>query len=350
MKVEEGKYSLTEIVDWFRNRNLVVNSDYQRGGGLWPQSAKSYFIDTILRDFPFPKVYFHESIDKALKKPRREIVDGQQRITTIVEYVEGKFALGRNAREFAGSRFEDLPEETQDLFWAYTVSVDVIRNADKNEILQMFRRMNAFTLPLNESEKRHSEFFGQFKDWVNGLLDRQGRVLTDWKVLTSRQVVRMADAEFVTDLALAVSEGIVSTSPAKLKGIYKQFDETFDEFTTYDERISGVLTATVENLSGVKGTFATKLHVFHSLQCAMLHNKYGLPGAEELTGLRPIGEYFTDADSAVISIRKLAAAHEEKDLGEYGEYVRAASEGGNRAAQRAIRISWLGRALRGEFA
>jgi hypothetical protein len=64
VKVEEGKYSIAEIVDWFKNKSLVVNSDYQRAGGLWPTSAKSYFIDTILKDFPFPKVYFHERADK----------------------------------------------------------------------------------------------------------------------------------------------------------------------------------------------------------------------------------------------------------------------------------------------
>ncbi|WP_018507086.1 DUF262 domain-containing protein [Thiobacillus thioparus] len=349
MKVEEGKYSIAELVDWFRSRSLVVNQQYQRGGGLWPAAAKSYFIDTIIRDFPFPKVYFHELIDKTSKKPRREIVDGQQRITTIVEFADDKFPLGRNAREFAGMKFSDLPEETQDVFWAYTVSVDVIRNADRNEILQMFRRMNAFTLPLNDAEKRHSEFFGEFKDWVNRALDRFGSVLIDWNVLTSRQIVRMADAAFVADLALAVEEGIVSTSPTKLRSLYKKYDETFDHLEEIDQRVIGSLDSAIEYLSGIQGTHATKPHVFHSLLCALIHNKFGLPGAEDLTGIAPIGEYFVDADRAVASIRRLAAAHEENDIGEFAEYVKAASEGGNRGPQRALRIKWLCRALRGEF-
>ena len=49
----------------------------------------------------------------------------------------------------------------------------------------MFRRMNTFTLPLNAAEKRHSEFFGEFKDWVNTILDRFGSVLVNWEVFTS---------------------------------------------------------------------------------------------------------------------------------------------------------------------
>lgn len=350
MKVEEGKYSVAELVDWYRNRVLVVNKDYQRGGGLWPQAAKSYFIDTVLRDFPFPKVYFHEHIDKSTKKPRREIVDGQQRLSTIVEFADGKFPLGRNARELEGMRFSDLPEDKQYAFWSYTVSVDVIRNADRNEILQMFRRMNAFTLPLNEAEKRHSEFFGEFKDWVNGVLDRYGSVLVDWNVLTSRQIVRMGDAEFVADLALAVEEGIVSTSPTKLRGLYRHHDDNFANMGHLDTHVVGAFDAVLENFSALQGTYATKPHVFHSLLCALIHNRFGLPGAAEAIGLEPIGQYFVDAERALTSIKRLVAAHEEKELGEFAEYVRAASEGGNRGPQRALRLKWLCKALRGEFA
>ena len=86
MKVEEGKYSILKLTDWFRRKELVVNSEYQRGAGLWPTAAKSYFIDTVLKGFPFPKVYFYERMDKETRRPRREIVDGQQRITTLVEF------------------------------------------------------------------------------------------------------------------------------------------------------------------------------------------------------------------------------------------------------------------------
>lgn len=350
MKIEEGNYSIAELVDWFKNKVLVVNPEYQRGGGLWPVAAKSYFIDTILRDFPFPKVYFHELVDRGSRKPRKEIVDGQQRLSTIVEFAEGRFALGKNARDLAGRTFAELPEELQDHFWAYTVAVDVVRNASRAEILQMFRRMNAFTLPLNEAEKRHSEFFGEFKDWVNLALDRFGVILVDWKILTSRQVVRMGDAEFVADLALAVEEGAVSTSPAKLRALYKKYDDVFDSRDAIEERVFGALETAIETFSALQGTHATKPHVFHSLLCALILNRFGLPRSEDAIGLSPIGEYFTDGDRALASIRRLVAAHEESDLGEFAEYVRAASEGGNRGPQRAVRIRWLCRALRGEFA
>jgi hypothetical protein len=296
VKVEEGKYSVAELVDWYRRRDLVVNTEYQRGGGLWPTSAKSYFIDTILKEFPFPKVYFHERVDKETKRPHREIVDGQQRISTIVDFVDGRFALGKNARGLEGQRFAELSEDQQDSFYSYTVSVDVIRNADRSEILQMFRRMNAFTLPLNAPEKRHSEFFGEFKDWVNTILDQYGSILIDWNVFTSRQVVRMADAEFVADVALAIEEGIVSTSPAKLLNLYKKYDSAFPTRSTLNERVSGALDVVLTDLSSLQKTYITKPHVFHSLLCALLHNRFGLKNADEMTGLLPLEKYYSDQD------------------------------------------------------
>lgn len=350
MKVEEGKYSIAELVDWYRRRELVVNTEYQRGGGLWPSAAKSYFIDTILKDFPFPKVYFHERIDKDTKRPRREIVDGQQRISTIVDFADDKFSLGKNARGLEGKRFSSLTEEQQDSFYSYTVAVDVIRNAERSEILQMFRRMNAFTLPLNAPEKRHSEFFGEFKDWVNTVLDEFGQVFVNWNILTSRQVVRMADAEFIADLALAIEEGIVSTSPAKLTALYRKYDKAFPNRDNLNETITAAFNVVLGELSELQDTYITKPHIFHSFLCALVHNRFGLKGAEEIIGIPAIGSYFNHRDRALISVKRLAAAHEEKDLTHFSEYVQAASEGGNRAPQRATRVKWLCQALQGQFA
>jgi len=349
MKVEEAKYSIAEIVDWYRRKELVINEEYQRGGGLWPVPAKSYFIDTILKDFPFPKVYFHERLDRETKRPRREIVDGQQRISTIVEFIDQKFSLGKNAVGLEGARFDQLSDDVQNRFYSYTVSVDVIRNADRSEILQMFRRMNAFTLPLNAAEKRHSEFFGEFKDWVNTLLDKYGNLLIDWNVFTSRQIVRMADAEFVTDLALAVQEGIVSTSPAKLRALYSTYDKHFDARDSMNEQITDSLNVVLNDFSQLQRTYLTRPHILHSFICALIHNRFGLPNGSQTTDLEPIGQYFYDHDRAISSVTRLAIAHEEKDTEEFPEYVQAASEGGNRAAQRAVRVRWLCNALRGEI-
>ena len=207
MKVDESRVSIATLRDMLTRGDLVANKGYQRSPGLWPNASRSYFIDTILEGYPFPKIYFHEYLDRKTKKVKTEIVDGQQRITTIQDFLNDKFALGKNSARYAGCFFSSLDEDTQDSFLFYTVSTDVIRDAGHPEILQMFRRMNAYTLPLNAAEKRHSEFFGEFKDMVTRVLDRS-TLLSEWDVFTTRQIVRMADAAFIADLVLAMQEGV----------------------------------------------------------------------------------------------------------------------------------------------
>lgn len=347
MRIEESKYSIAEIVDMMRRKDLVANEEYQRAARLWPNSAKSYFIDTILQDYPFPKIYFYEKLDRSSHRPRREIVDGQQRLSCIIDFIDDKFILGRNAGKYDGLKFSSLSEDEQMQFLSYTVSTDVIRNAEKSEILQMFRRMNAYTLPLNAAEKRHSEYFGEFKDWINTMLDKHGGLLVNWGILTSRQVVRMADAELMTEWILAIEDGIISSSPARLKRPYEEYDNEFPLAGSYEEKISTTLTTITEQLSPLQETYITKSYVFHSLVCALIHCRWGLPNFEAETGIRSSGVFFHNRDLALESLKLLASAHEEKDPLFFPEYVQACTEGANRAPQRRIRTKFLCMALQG---
>jgi hypothetical protein len=173
-------------------------------------------------------------------------------------------------------------------------------------------------------------------------------MFVEWGVLTSRQIVRMADAEFIADVALAVEEGIVSTSPAKLRALYQKYDQHFTA-TNIQQFVTAALETIQTQLSGLQDTYIVKPHIFHSLCCALIHNRFGLPGGVEVTGLNPIGTFFSDRETAIAGLRRLGVAHEEKEDGVLGDYVQAASEGGNRASQRATRIRWLCGALRGEL-
>lgn len=347
MKVDESKLSIANLRDMLRRGDLVANKSYQRAGGLWPVASRSYFIDTVLEGFPFPKVYFHEFLDRHSKKVRTEIVDGQQRITTIQDFLNNKFTLGKNSHKYSGKRFEDLDEDVQDKFLFYTVSTDVIRDAGTSEILQMFRRMNSYTLPLNAAEKRHSEFFGEFKDTVARIIDNAS-FLAEWGVITTRQIVRMGDAAFVADLMLAMEEGLVSTSDTKLHALYKKYDQAFPRSAEFEFILGEIFDFITQELSGIQDTYMTKPFAMYALCCALYHNKYGLPGFRVASGLAPIGVFLScTPEVATQNLIELAAAHEGKDMSVYPEYVEAMGEGSNRERQRAVRVKTLCAALRG---
>ncbi len=85
--------SIAEVRDQMANKVLTANRAYQRGAGLWPVSAKSYFTDTLMNEDPFQSVYIHEYISRDTKVVGKDIVDGQQRLTTIFDFLNDDFHL-----------------------------------------------------------------------------------------------------------------------------------------------------------------------------------------------------------------------------------------------------------------
>src|SRR5437868_2339472 len=107
MIINNNNYSVLEIINMLERRELLVNQEYQRGSGLWPDGPSSYFIDTILESYPFPKIYMYEVLDREARGVRKEIVDGQQRIKTIVRFYNNEFTLSGDT-QYAGRTFAEL--------------------------------------------------------------------------------------------------------------------------------------------------------------------------------------------------------------------------------------------------
>lgn len=351
MNLDSSTYSVADLQEMFGRKDLVVNKSYQRGAGLWPSSARSYFIDTMLTKFPFPKLYFSESLDRATRKVVREIVDGQQRFTTMMDFIGDKFRLSTVSKQYSGMLFSDLPEEIQLSFLAHPVPVDVIRNASKADILEMFRRMNAYTLPLNEAEKRHAQFHGPFKWFVNRLTDDFSATFVNFNILTNRQIVRMADAELITEMVLSLESGVISTSPKLLTNLYHQNDERFEKEVQYELIIREFFDFVAQQLTDFKTSYLMKSYTIHTLFCACVHNKLGLPDPNSEIGLEPIGHFYSNIDVAREQLRELSLAHETKDLtGAFKDYVLAVEGATTRKPSRLVRVRHLAKALRGELA
>lgn len=348
MRIDTSNYSVVEIQNMLSRKELVVNETYQRGSGLWPAGARSYFIDTMLNGFPFPKIYFSESLDRSNKRIVREIVDGQQRISSMMDFVDNKFKLTSVSKKYAGKKFSDLDEEEQNSFLGYSIPVDVIRNGGASEILEMFRRMNAFTLPLNDAEKRHSSFTGPFKWFINRLSDELSGFFVGFDVFTNKQIVRMADSELLSDVILAMESGLLSTSPKLLSNLYEKYENDFDKEDFYYDRLNEVFTAIATQLPGIRNTYMLKPYALHTLICAMLHNKYGIPGVLEEIGIAPSGSFFADREIAESQLKALAASHESKDYGgKYSSYVLACEGATTRRPSRTTRVAFILKALQG---
>ena len=345
MIINTATYSISELVEQFDRHDLIVNRDYQRGTGIWPDGPSSYFIDTILEGFPFPKMYVYEYLTRPEHRTKKELVDGQQRLNTIRRFLADDLTLAQDSK-FAGQKFSDLDEDDRIAFLSYPVAVDVIRNARPPEILQMFRRMNAFTLPLNEAERRHSSYQGAFKWFVNSTADDLSEFFISYGVFTAREIVRMADAEFISECVLAMERGVISTSPSDLNRIYQKYDEKFDDAEHYSNLINSSFQYLTANFDLLRKTKLMKNYALQSLVIALQFARYGNETLSKEWNIQPIGRFSSDPDRAVQGLLTLAQAHEAKELGgPYGRYVWGCMGGTNREPRRRARLCAILRIL-----
>jgi len=346
MKINHSEYTISEIIDMIERNEVIVNKEYQRSAGIWPPYAQSYFIDTILEGFSFPKIYFYQNLDKKTRKPIKEIVDGQQRLHAIKEFVGNNIRIGGASKNHSGKKFDDLAEEKQNDFLMYSVPTDVILSASRSELLEMFRRINAYTAPLNEAEKRNSVYQGDFKWFITELCDKFSPTLEEFKILTDKQIIRMADAELFTDLALVLDVGIKSKSSTQLGGIYKKYNDGFANKDAWMKIFESFFDLVHSELSALKPTFIFKPYVFYSVFAAFVHAKFGITNGERDIGHASIGTYFNNRDKMVEYLSRLAEAHElQTETGEFSEYVKACLNTTTKEAQRKTRTYFIYKAL-----
>jgi hypothetical protein len=147
---------------------IDTQPDYQRPA-VWSNSQKQLLVDTILRGYDVPKVYWRQV---QTKPDKYEVVDGQQRIRAIWEFQDGEFSLSKNADEvdgydLKGMHYEDLPDDLRLRFDTYNINVVVISESDEDEVREMFLRLQNGTT-LKAQEKRNA-MPGDMRDFVKNL-------------------------------------------------------------------------------------------------------------------------------------------------------------------------------------
>src|SRR5690242_5809094 len=100
---------------------ITVNKDYQRSDQVWPQVARSYLVETILKGFPIPKLYLHQVTDVKSKKTIKEIVDGQQRSVAILDFFNDELRLSKSIEneEIQNKKYSELDPEYKHKFLEY---------------------------------------------------------------------------------------------------------------------------------------------------------------------------------------------------------------------------------------
>lgn len=327
--------------------DIKVNRKYQRSDKVWPDPARSFLIESMLLGYPISKIYLHSITDLRTRVTTKDIVDGQQRSKAIQDFFHDRFELSGtiDTPELIGKTYSTLGDDWKAKFITYSISVDTFAAADANEVIQIFRRMNSYTVPLNPEEQRYAQFQGRFKWFIYELARDHEDTFRDFGVLPEKALVRMQDMKLLTEVCHAMSHGIATTSKKSLDRIYADFDERFPDEGDYRRVITSAF-ETLSEMTYLQDTNLVKPFVIYSLLIALIHWEWTIPG---LT----VADYTGGTIDHDVARRRLLELSEALELdadrarrSRHRDFIRASSEKTNVKANRETRVRALIEALR----
>lgn len=164
-KMEINKKTWPLSTTFSLRSRINTDTDYQRPA-VWTTAQKQMLMDSILRGYDVPKFYWH----KVSKKPEKyDVVDGQQRLRAIWEFMDNQYALAKDADpvdgvEIAHKYCKDLEPEQRIQLEQYALDVAVIEDSSDEEVREMFLRLQNGT-SLKAQEKRHARV-GKMRDFI----------------------------------------------------------------------------------------------------------------------------------------------------------------------------------------
>lgn len=226
---------LSDIVKSVEAGRLIPQPAFQRRM-VWTSAVKEEFLLTIRDHLPFPEIFIAASpVDPDTLDRVNLLVDGQQRVRTIIQYVRADPRLVlKNTPSFALLS----PQEKKD-FYDYPIAVRDLGVVTTDQVKEVFRRINSTDYSLNATERLNALYGGKFKEFCEDL--------THHVFFESRRVFTAADFRRMRDISFCV------TLVATLLSQYFRRQEDHERFLRdYDEDFPHAIMVT----SGLDATFA----------------------------------------------------------------------------------------------
>ena len=181
---EKGLYGLSG--------KLVIQPEFQRNYIYGDGKKDVAVIESLLKEYPLGLIYFNERDDGML-----EVLDGQQRITSIGRFVTGKFSINDSNR--VPQYFSSLPSNLQDLIMDSKLLIYVCKGTEQ-EIKEWFRTINIEGKPLKTQELLNAIYSGSFVTLCKEVFSKRKQpIMQKWQAYVSGEINRQAIFERALD-------------------------------------------------------------------------------------------------------------------------------------------------------
>lgn len=345
-KPDRAVYTPTDFLTWRESKGLTLTPKFQRRG-VWKPAARSFFIDTLLRGMPIPPIYIRVTQLPNHKGVVREVIDGQQRLAAVMDFMDGNYRLSKNLNAtWAGQTFDQLAPDNQKRLTAYGFSSEVFQDLADMEVLELFSRLNTYSVPLNAQELRNGKFFGLFKQSAYGLALEHLEFWRKHHIFSETSIARMLEVELVSELLIAAIDEMQDKKKS-IDSFYDSYDDTFPGRGTLEKHFRVAIDVIAESVETLADTEFRRSPLFYTLWCVVYHRLYGLPKATAATKKKPLDraerESLRDA-LASLSERVAAARAEEPVPQRYEAFVTACLQQTDNLRPRQVRFSTLYRA------
>lgn len=267
-RVDYESFVVQDILNFYKNEELKLDPWYQRRS-VWTPAQKGYLINTLFVKKPIPTIYLRHYLDIEKEKSIKEVVDGQQRLRSIIGYLADEFSARHPSHPKPVKYSELTSKEKADLKMT-KLSTGVLVNSSESDVIEIFGRLNSVSKTLNAQEKRNAKHSGQFKQFC---LANAAKRVTYWResnIFTATDISRMDEVQFISDITLNFIKGLSDYSSPKLDAIYTEYEDQFPDENKLQARINKVFRILgAVDTETIRDTIFSRSPIFFSLFIAL---------------------------------------------------------------------------------
>jgi hypothetical protein len=233
MKTAATNKKIREIITLVKEGKLIPRPEFQRRL-VWTREDKNFFLDSVLRRYPFPEIYLADGdVDVETGIGTQLLVDGLQRVNTLVQYFNGDSDL----KLTSVPPYRELTEDAKKEFLQYDVSVRDLGAISRETIIEIFRRINATKYSVSDIEVNNAVYAGAFKKFCSNVAESD--FFKDNEVFSASDYKRMGDLRFVLVFVASMIVGYFNRDDA-LEDLLATYNDDFPREGEIQERLTAV--------------------------------------------------------------------------------------------------------------